>query len=233
MILRTLTFSLVAIASGAAPLTVPVGAAEGYKLDFNRDVRPILSAHCFKCHGPDDNVREAGLRLDRREGATAKLESTATAVVPGQPDKSELVRRVFSADDAERMPPPEANKDLSAAQKETLRRWIAEGAEYAPLWAFVQPKQAQPPKVKQADWPQNPIDYFVLARLEAAGLAPAPPADKVTLLRRVYLDLIGLPPTPEEADAFVAACSGGDDGETEGRSDRERKAFEAVVDRLL
>src|SRR5688500_12725145 len=115
---------------------IPAAIIAQDKLDFNRQVRPILSAHCFKCHGPDERVREAGLRLDRRESAIAKLESEATAIVPGQPDKSELVRRIFSADEGEVMPPPEANKPLSAAQKETLRRWVAEGAEYAPHWAF-------------------------------------------------------------------------------------------------
>src|SRR5687767_9690381 len=137
------------------------------KLDFNRDVRPILSAHCFKCHGPDENVREAGLRLDQRDGATAKLESGATAIVPSQADRSELVRRVNSTDEGELMPPPAANKALSAAQKETLRRWVGEGAAYAPHWAFVRPQQGPLPAVKQSDWPQNPIDHFVLARLEA------------------------------------------------------------------
>ncbi len=219
-----------------------LSAAEPPAPDFNREVRPILSAHCFKCHGPDDKVREAGLRLDRRDAATAKLESEAIAIVPGQPDKSELVRRIFSADEGELMPPPEANKALSPAQKDVLRRWIAAGAEYASHWAFLSPKQAPLPKVKLADWPQNPIDHFVLARLEAAGIEPSPPADKYTLVRRVYLDLIGLPPTPEEADAFLAACSpslrpsvsrSGADGETERQRDRERKAYEALVDKLL
>ena len=201
-------------------------AAAQDKLDFNRDVRPILSAHCFKCHGPDENVREAGLRLDQRESATAKLDSGATAIVGGLPDKSELVRRIDAVDEAELMPPPAANKPLSAAQKETLRRWVAEGAAYAPHWAFVPPKQTPLPKVKQASWPQNPIDRFVLARLEAAGMSPSPPADKYTLIRRVYIDLIGLPPTPEEADAFVAACSA-------GNKDDDSRAYEAVVDKLL
>ena len=218
-------------------------AAEPDAPDFNREVRPILSAHCFKCHGPDEKVREAGLRLDRRESATAKLESESTAVVPGQPDKSELVRRIFSADEGEMMPPPAANKPLSAQQKDVLRRWIAAGAEYAPHWAFVPPKQAPIPAVKQTDWPLNPIDHFVLARLEAAGLAPSPPADKYTLARRVYLDLIGLPPTPEEADEFIRDCSpspslpvapsANPEGESGRVGERERKAYEALVDKLL
>jgi len=153
-------------------LSVPLAATEPAPPDFNRDVRPILSAHCFKCHGPDDKVREAGLRLDQRDAATAKLESEATAIVPSQPQKSEVIRRIYSADTEELMPPPAANKALSAEKKEILRRWITAGAPYAPHWAFGPPKQIPLPKVKQADWPRNPIDYFVLARLEAAGLPP-------------------------------------------------------------
>ena len=200
-------------------LSAPLTAAEPVAPDFNREVRPILSAHCFKCHGPDDKVREAGLRLDQREVATAKLESEATAIVPGQPEKSEVVRRIFSADEEELMPPPAANKALSAEKKDVLRRWIAAGAPYAPHWAFVPPKQASLPTVKQIDWPRNPIDHFVLARLEAAGLAPSPPADKYTMVRRVYLDLIGLPPTPEEANEFL--------------NDASLQAYDKLVDRLL
>src|SRR5262245_9026413 len=180
--------------------------AAGQAADFNRDVRPILSAHCFKCHGPDAKVRQAGLRLDQRTGATATLDSGAVAVVPGKPDDSALVRRIFAADEAERMPPASANKPLSPQQKQILRHWIAEGAEYQPHWSFVPPKQVPLPKRIQADWPRNAIDYFVLARLEAAGLRPSPPADPYTLVRRLYLDLIGLPPTPEEMDEFARQC---------------------------
>jgi hypothetical protein len=198
-------------------LSGPLSGAE--PPDFNREVRPILSAHCFKCHGPDDKTREAGLRLDVREAAIGELESGATAIVPGKTAASELVSRILATDEGLVMPPPAANKPLSAAQKETLQRWIAAGAEYAPHWAFLRPKQAPVPAVKQADWPRNPIDHFTLARMEAAGLAPSPAADKYTLVRRVYLDLIGIPPTPAEADAFV--------------NDDSPKAYEALVDRLL
>jgi hypothetical protein len=187
--------------------------------DFNRDVRPILSAHCFKCHGPDEKTREAGLRLDVREAAVGELESGTTAIVPGKPAASELVSRILATDEGLVMPPPAANKPLSAAQKETLQKWIAAGAEYAPHWAFLRPKQGPLPAVKQTDWPRNPIDHFTLARMEAAGLAPSPAADKYTLVRRVYLDLVGIPPTPAEADAFV--------------NDQSPKAYEALVDRLL
>ncbi len=217
-------------------------AARGAE-DFSRDVRPILSAHCFKCHGPDDKARQAGLRLDQRAGATTTLDSGAVAIVPGKSDASELVRRIFAADESERMPPASANKPLTPEQKETLRRWIAEGADYQPHWAFVPPKQAPLPKVKQADWPQSPIDYFVLARLEAAGLSPSPPADAYTLIRRLYLDLIGLPPTPEEVDQFLQEC-GIRKASVEASARRAlpsdnsalripHSALESLVDRLL
>jgi hypothetical protein len=188
-------------------------------VDFNRDIRPILSSHCFKCHGPDDKVREAGLRLDSHAAATAKLESGSLPIVPGEPSKSELVRRILSADVDEQMPPRAANKPLSAEQKKLLQAWIEQGAKYAPHWAFVSPQRPVLPKVKQTEWPQNEIDYFILAKLEAAGLTPSPPADKYTLVRRAYLDLIGLPPTPDEADAFV--------------NDTHPKAFEKLIDKLL
>jgi Protein of unknown function (DUF1553)/Protein of unknown function (DUF1549)/Planctomycete cytochrome C len=191
----------------------------GQQVDFTRDVRPILSRHCFKCHGPDDKARKAKLRLDQRAGAVGVTKSGARPIVPGKPEESELVRRVFSTEESEVMPPPATKNPLTDPQKETLKRWIAAGAEYKEHWAFVPPKQVPLPKVKQARWPRNAIDYFVLAQLEAEGLEPAPRADPYTLVRRLYLDLIGLPPTPEEADAFV--------------SDSSPDAYERLVDRLL
>ena len=186
--------------------------------DFNRDVRPILSQNCFKCHGPDDKQRQAGLRLNSRAGALLALATGHRAVVPGRPLESALVKRVLS-NGGDKMPPAYANKTLTAGQKETLRRWVAAGAEYRPHWAFVPPVQKPLPAVKMTSWPRNPIDRFVLARLEKAGLKPSPQADKYTLVRRVYLDLIGLPPTPAEADAFV--------------SDTRPDAYERLVDKLL
>jgi mono/diheme cytochrome c family protein len=189
------------------------------QIDFNRDVIPILSANCFKCHGPDPDNRKAGLRLDRREIAIKPAESGAIAIVPGKPDGSELVRRIFSGDPDERMPPKESNKVLSDSQKQMLRRWIAEGAEYQPHWSLVPPRQAPLPSVKRVNWAKNPLDYFVLAKLEAEGLNPSPEADRYTLVRRLYLDLIGLPPTPEEADAFL--------------HDSAPNAYERLVDKLL
>ncbi len=188
-------------------------------LDFTRDVAPILSTNCFRCHGFDALERKSGLRLDRREAATRPAESGSPAIVPGKPDESELVRRIMSADDDERMPPPASKKSLTDAQKQTLRRWIKEGAEYKTHWAFVPPKQAAVPAVKPADWPRNPIDNFLLARLEREGLHPSPEADRYTLVRRVYLDLVGLAPTPDEADAFV--------------HDPDPQAYEHLVDKLL
>src|SRR3954469_20908705 len=188
-------------------------------VDYTRDVRPILSQHCFKCHGPDDNARKARLRLDRRPSDMGKAKSGEPIIVAGKADASEFVRRIEADDKTEVMPPPATKKPLSAAQKAILRRWVAEGAEYKDHWSFVPPRQAELPRVKQTDWPKNPIDHFVLARLEREGLKPSPAADKYTLVRRVYLDLIGLPPTPAEADAFV--------------NDKSPDAYERLVDRLL
>src|SRR5688500_3119518 len=140
---------------------------------FLRDVRPILSSHCFKCHGPDETTRKANLRLDVREEGLKPAKSGAAAIVPGDAEKSELVKRILASDEDDLMPPPAAKIPLSAAQKETLRRWIAEGAEYRPHWAFEKPKQAELPKVAEKSWPRNEIDYFVLARLEKEGLKPS------------------------------------------------------------
>jgi Protein of unknown function (DUF1553)/Protein of unknown function (DUF1549)/Planctomycete cytochrome C len=171
--------------------------------DFSRDVRPILARHCFKCHGPDDKARKAALRLDRRDTALRGGKSGEPAIVPGKPDAGELNRRISSTDDSEIMPPPATKNPLSDHEKQLLRRWISAGAEYKQHWAFLPPREIPLPKVKQADWPRNAIDYWVLARMESAGLHPSPQASPATLVRRLYLDLIGLPPTPEEVDAFV------------------------------
>ncbi len=190
-----------------------VGAARPTPPDFTRDVRPILARNCFKCHGPDDQQRQAGLRLDRREDAVR-----SGVLVPGKPQAGRLVQRILAAD-ATVMPPASSGKRLTAAEKETLRRWVAAGAEYRVHWAFVAPRQAPPPTVRQAKWVRNPIDAFVLHRLEREGLAPSPEADRFTLIRRLSLDLTGLPPTPEEADAFVG--------------DKSPNAYEKLVDRLM
>src|SRR5262245_6492629 len=148
-------------------------AARGNDVDFSRDVRPILAKHCFKCHGPDDKARKAKLRLDVREAAVREGRSGQPAIAPGKPDESELVRRIFAGEESDVMPPPSAKNPLSDADKQVLRRWIAAGAEYKQHWAFVAPRQAPLPAVKNSNWPRNPIDSFVLARMEAAGLHPA------------------------------------------------------------
>ena len=188
-------------------------------IDFDRQIRPILSNYCFHCHGPDNKTREGGLRLDEFKNATTERESGLIAIVPGKPDESELVTRIFTDDPDERMPPADAHKDLNDAQKKLLKQWIAEGAKFEEHWAFRTPKQPALPIVKKADWPRNPIDHFVLARLESEGLSSAATANKKTLIRRVTLDLTGLPPTPEQVDAFLA--------------DKSPKAYEKLVDRLL
>jgi len=199
--------------SPCQPVTLSVSAAER-PLEYNRDVRPILADNCFKCHGPDSAARKAELRLDHRDVALS-----AGAIVPGKPEESELVRRIFSADPDEQMPPPASHKKLTAAQKEILHRWIADGAAYQPHWSFIAPKRPAVPKVKNGAWPRNPIDHFVLAQLEAAGLQPAAEADRRTLARRLSLDLTGLPPTPELVEAFI--------------NDQSANAYEVLVDRLL
>ena len=166
-------------------------------LDFNRDIRPILSNKCFACHGPDDGRREAGLRLDDAKIATHELESGATAIVPEKPDDSELIRRISQADEAERMPPADFGKPLTPAETATLRRWIEEGAHYAKHWSYEKPARTAPPSAppEWKDWPRHEIDLFALQAMQTRGLHPSPPADRYALARRVFLDLTGLPPT--------------------------------------
>jgi hypothetical protein len=169
-------------------------------LGYNEVVRPILAENCFACHGPDSASRKAGLRLDVREEAIAM-----GAIVPGEPEASELVDRIRrGADDDLAMPPIDGHKRLDERDKGLLVAWIAAGAEYQPHWSFIPPTRPAPPEVAQADWVRNPIDRFVLARLESLGLPPAAEADRRTLARRLSLDLTGLPPTPEQVERFVA-----------------------------
>jgi len=199
---------------------VPAAAgADPTKIEYNRDVRPILSDKCFRCHGFDANARQAKLRLDVHEEALKPAESAEVPIVPGQPNKSEVVRRITSSDEDEVMPPRKANRQLSPREIAVLRQWIAEGAEYQAHWSLVIPKAAPLPAVKQTEWPRNAIDRFVLAALERKGLSFSAEADKATLLRRVSLALTGLPATPAELDAFLA--------------DTSPQAYELVVDRLL
>jgi hypothetical protein len=180
-------------------------------VDFQRDIRPLLSNRCFKCHGPA--AKKGGLRLDRREDAVQR-----NAIVPGDTDASKLIERILAADE-ERMPPADAGKPLTADEIARLKAWIRQGAEYKPHWAYLPPQAVAPPSVRDHAWSIHPIDRFILARLEREGLAPSPPADKTTLIRRVSLDLLGLLPTPAEVDAFV--------------EDQRPDAYERLVDRLL
>ncbi len=188
------------------------------KTDYNRDIRPILSK-CFSCHGQDGKAVQAELRINTRAGVTKVLPSGNAAVVPGNPEKSELVRRVFAKDANDIMPPLDSNKILTQEEKDLLRQWVAEGAEYKEHWAFVKPVRPALPAVKNKIWPKNAIDYFTLAKMEENGLKPSPEADKRTLIRRVTLDLIGVPPTIQDVNTFLA--------------DKSPKAYAKVVDRLL
>lgn len=210
-------FTFVAVSLLA--LTAPVLHAGDTEVDFARDVRPILSGHCFKCHGPDAAKRKADLRLDSQESAWGAGDSGKTVIVPGKPQESELIRRILTEDEDDLMPPPSAKRPLTSRQKDVLTRWISAGAEYHPHWAFVPPREGPLPEVSDATWVRTPIDRFTLAKMESAGLSPSPEADRYTLVRRVYLDLIGLPPTPEQADAFV--------------QDSSPDAYERLVDSLL
>ena len=190
-------------------------------LSFNRDIRPILSDRCFACHGPDSNKRQADLRFDRQEGFSAPLprHTNLFAFVAGKPEASEACKRIFSADEKLVMPPPKSNLKLTDAEKNLIKTWIAQGAKWQPHWAFIKPERVPPPEVRDAKWPRNEIDKFILARLEAEGLKPSQEADRPALIRRVSLDLTGIPPTPAEVAAFV--------------SDTSADAYEKIVDRLL
>lgn len=187
-------------------------ADKSVPIRFGRDILPILANHCFHCHGPDDKARKGKLRLDTREGALA-------VVKPGKSADSEMVRRIHAAADDGLMPPPRANRWLSTEQKELLQRWIEQGASWGKHWAYEAPTRPELPTVKNSAWPRNAIDRFILARLDKEGLMPSPEAARETLIRRVTLDLTGLPPTPLEVDNFLA--------------DRSANAYEKVVDRLL
>jgi hypothetical protein len=196
-----------------APCAASAVAAD--VVSFTRDVKPILARRCYACHGPETS--EAGLRLDESDSAFAELDSSSRAIVAGRPDESELLARVTSSDEAMRM--PLEGDPLTAAEIETLKNWISAGAKWEKHWAFVPPERIEPPEVKDQSWAENPIDAFILAKLEAAGLQPAPPADKRSLARRAYFNLIGLPPTNEQLDRFLNA----------DRPD----AWERLIDELL
>jgi hypothetical protein len=197
-------------------------------VDFTRDVRPILSNACFHCHGPDESTREAELRLDQREGLFADRDGYVI-VSPGDHSASELIRRILSDDPDEMMPPAESTKAITEKQKQILARWVEQGAEWKEHWAFVPPVQAALPKVRRPDWCRNEIDRFTLAQMDRTGLTPSAQAAPYTLIRRLYLDLIGIPPSPEEADTWVAKI-----WHTSGSGQRaDETAYQALIDHLL
>jgi hypothetical protein len=189
------------------------------KVDFNREVRPILAGKCFQCHGHDEAARKAKLRLDVRDVAIKPLEKGEIAIVPGKADHSELIKRITTDDDDDIMPPSKNSAPLTAAQIATLKKWINQGAPYTKHWAYIKPVRPALPAVKNTAWPKNEIDRFILARLESEGLTPEKEADRYALIRRVSIDLTGLPPSVKEADAFAG--------------DTDPNAYEKLVDRLL
>lgn len=226
MRLRAIPLIALAWSAVASPLAVAQLTAVSYlksadlkAVDFNQEVRPILSDRCFGCHGPDANKRKAGLRLDTAEGAYAALKSGDRAIVPGDLAASAMAQRIDSHDPDEVMPPPSLKRPLTDGERAILRRWIEGGAEYRKHWAFVAPERPAEPALRERSWVRDPLDAFVLMRLEEEQLAPEPEADRAMLLRRVSLALTGLPPTPEEIDAFVA--------------DQAPDAYERRVDALL
>jgi hypothetical protein len=189
-------------------------------VEFNRDIRPILSDKCFACHGPDAANRKTKLRFDIESGARAELKNGGFAIVPGSPEKSEVIRRITAGNTALRMPPAYTGREkLTDREIDLIRRWIVQGAHWQPFWSFIPPRRPALPEVERKDWPRNPIDRFILSRLEREGLSPAPEADKTILIRRLTLDLTGLPATPREVDSFLA--------------DTSPDAYEKLVDRLL
>ncbi|HKQ78885.1 MAG TPA: PSD1 and planctomycete cytochrome C domain-containing protein [Blastocatellia bacterium] len=222
---KALTLICVALTAIVFNANHKASADDRTTVSFNRDIRPIFSDTCFRCHGPDKNARMVELRLDIREEATKKTKSGVIPIVPGKPEESEIIRRIFSNDEYELMPPKESHKSLSQRQKETIKRWVAEGAKYEGHWAYKAVSRPAIPEVSKSVAPvrnqpvRNPIDAFIQERLTREGLQASPEADRRTLIRRVSLDLTGLPPTPQEVAAFL--------------NDRSPDAYEKVVDRLL
>ena len=189
------------------------------QIDFNRDIRPILADKCWGCHGPDATAKKIKLRLDSETAATADLGRGRRAIVPGVVEQSQLVRRITASDESMRMPPVDSGHKLTQPEIDSLIEWVRQGARWMRHWSFITPARPAAPEIKDKDWPKNAIDYYTLERLEREGMAPSPEADRATLIRRVSLDLTGLPPAPREIDDFLA--------------DKSPKAYEKVVDRLL
>ncbi|MBL8816027.1 MAG: DUF1553 domain-containing protein [Planctomyces sp.] len=212
---------LLPVPAAASALTSSVAQVQGQEIDFNRDIRPILSNKCFACHGPDKSKQEAGLRLDQQDIATRVLESGHTAIVPRSPSESELIARVTHTDADLRMPPAKFGKPLSESEVAVLSKWIEQGAPFAKHWSYVKPTKTAVPEAdpKHVTWPRNEIDRFTLSKMLEHGYSPSPEADRAALVRRVHLDLIGLPPTPEAVELFL--------------SDQTPDAYERMVDRIL
>src|ERR1017187_5732506 len=221
----TVTLASLVLASTVLVHGQPTGEAEPRKepsskvtaVDYNRDILPILANNCFSCHGPAD--QKAGLRLDQRDHAVKPTRSKVMPIQPGKAAESELIRRILAADEADRMPPVKTKKTLTATEKELLRKWIDQGAPYKAHWAFVPPTRPALPMVKDKAWVKNEVDAFILASLEQAGLKPSPRADKTTVIRRLSLDLRGVPPSLAEVDEFLA--------------DSAPDAYAKLVDRML
>ncbi|MGY6543324.1 PSD1 and planctomycete cytochrome C domain-containing protein [Arthrospiribacter ruber] len=200
---------------------VALNFQERNEISYNFHVRPILSDKCFACHGPDANKREAGLRLDIASSAyeALRVNPEKHAIVPKDPGSSEVYRRLVSDDPGERMPPPESNLHLSQEEIDLIKKWISQGAKYEPHWAFVKPQKADLPKISKPTWPNQDLDFFILEKMEKAGLSPNEPAGKATLLKRINLDITGLPPSPEQISAF--------------ENNKDKEAYEKEIDRLL
>lgn len=228
--MRLLSAGIVAAVLGGAlvvvncghPSATPGAGGNLPAISFNRDIRPILSENCFACHGPDSGSRKGELRLDLREAALkghAAAAGAHAAIVPAASAQSEMIRRVTMTGGDQKMPPASTGKTLKPEEIELLKRWIDEGAQYEPHWSYIPPTRPAVPEVKQPEWVRNPIDHFILARLEQEGLQPSPQADRRTLIRRLHADLTGIPPTAQEVAAFVA--------------DQSPDAYEKLVDGLI
>ena len=223
MRLAATVFAVVLLSVARVPGQIPAernaqDAGTRGPVEFNRDIRPLLSDRCYTCHGPDQARRRTKLRFDVEADAKQDL-GGRFAIVPGDVAKSEMIRRITAAEPARRMPPVASGRTLTPAEIDLIQRWIEQGAKWEKHWSFNPPRRASLPDISNRAWARNDIDFFVVKRLEQEGLAPAPEADRATLIRRVSLDLTGLPPTPAEVDAFL--------------NDKSRSAYEKVVDRLL
>lgn len=217
--IQLLSAAVIIIVSMAGPIGAPCLGDETADVQFDQQIRPLLVRACFRCHGPDSGERQGDLALHSRETATSALPSGHTAIVPGHPEQSELARRIMSTDPDIIMPPPDAREVLSDKEKQLLTDWISQGASYEQHWAFRSPQAVTPPAVQKSEWVRNEIDRFVLRRLEDRNLEPAPPAEPAQLVRRLFLDVVGVPPEPAEAAAFTA--------------DPSPVAWDQLVDRLL